>query len=167
MKKQIKRRLPQWYKSNEDYGLILTDDLDSLLGCAIIQSVKPNWKIEQAMIFKGNKKRYEQGKDSVLKDYLGITSNATHECIGVDLALQQGKCFDNHLYRISGADKINQESINLNNVFGITKQSYYKKYCSSTVLLLWSLYDLPKENLSEELMMVLLAIDGTYTVNAP
>ena len=164
MREKIKEQLPQWYKSNEDYGLILTDDIDSLLSCAIIQTTHPNWKIEQIMIFKGNKKRYDRGDDALLKDFLGVTGNATHkECIGVDLALSNGKCFDNHLSRISSTDDINNEAINFNLVHGITKDNYFKKYCSSTVLLVWSLYDLPKEELSDELMMVLLAIDGTYT----
>lgn len=163
MRKEIKEQLPKWYNDTKDYGLILTDDLDSLLSCAVIQTIKPNWKIEQIMIFKGNKKRYDRGEDALLKDFLGVTDNNIHECIGVDLALQHGKCFDNHLSRISSTDAINNEAINFNNIHGITKDNYHKKYCSSTVLLVWSLYDLPKESLSDELMMLLLAIDGTYT----
>ena len=83
------------------------------------------------------------------------------EVIGVDLALTEGKCFDNHLTAFSYGQKPNPQAVNLNNLCNICRNSYRHKYNTSTVLLLWSLYDLPKENLSEELMMLLLSIDGT------
>lgn len=150
----------EWIDSTDEYGLILTDDLDSLLSCAILKYVK-GWSIEQAYIFKANKP-IVKSKDAQLYDYLGTIKDATHESIGVDLALTAGKCFDNHLTQFSYGEKINPESINLNRVQNIYRQSYSKKYNLSTVLLLWSLYDLPKEGLSDELMMLLIAIDGSY-----
>lgn len=148
----------EWIDGTDEYGLILTDDLDSLLSCAILNHVK-GWNIEQAYIFKANKGK---SKDAQLYDYLGAIENATHEPIGVDLALTAGKCFDNHLTQFSYNEKINPQAINLNRVQNIYRQNYSKKYNLSTVLLLWSLYDLPKEGLSDELMMFLIAIDGSY-----
>lgn len=142
-----------WIDSTEKYGLVLTDDLDSLLGCAILKYVK-DWDIEQIFLFKANKAKN--------MDYLGATQNATHEAIGVDFAMVDGKCFDNHLTALSYNDLGNPESVNLNRVCGIHRGNYFRKYNLSTVLLLWSLYDLPKENLSDELMMLLIAIDGSY-----
>lgn len=150
----------EWIDSTDEYGLILTDDLDSLLSCAILKHVK-GWSIEQAYIFKANKP-IVKSKDAQLYDYLGTIKDATHESIGVDLALTAGKCFDNHLTQFSYGEKINPESINLNRVQNIYRQSYSKKYNLSTVLLLWSLYDLPKEGLSDEFMMLLITIDGSY-----
>ena len=151
----------EWIDGTDKYGLILTDDLDSLLSCAILKSVK-GWNIEQAYIFKGNKPMVKS-KDEQLYDYLGEIKNAAqHELIGVDLALTAGKCFDNHLTQFTYEDQINPESINLNRIQQIRRWNYCKKYNLSTVLLLWSLYDLPKENLTDELMMLLLAIDGSY-----
>lgn len=150
----------EWIDSTDEYGLILTDDLDSLLSCAILKYVK-GWNIEQAYIFKANK-QIVKSKDAQLYDYLGTIKDATHESIGVDLALTAGKCFDNHLTQFSYGEKINPESINLNRVQNIYRQNYSKKYNLSTVLLLWSLYDLLKEGLSDELMMLLIAIDGSY-----
>lgn len=150
----------EWIDSTDEYGLILTDDLDSLLSCAILKYVK-GWNIEQAYIFKANKP-IVKSKDAQLYDYLGTIKDATHESIGVDLALTAGKCFDNHLTQFSYGEKINPESINLNRVQNIYRQNYSKKYNLSTVLLLWSLYDLLKEGLSDELMMLLIAIDGSY-----
>ena len=150
----------EWIDSTNEYGLILTDDLDSLLSCAILKYVK-GWNIEQTYIFKANKP-IAKSKDSQLYDYLGTIKDATHEAIGVDLALTTGKCFDNHLTQFSYDEKINPESINLNRIQNIYRQNYSKKYNLSTVLLLWSLYDLPKENLTDELVMLLIAIDGSY-----
>lgn len=155
LKEEIKNKLPQWYKDESKYGLILTDDIDSLMGTAILKS-KKNWDIEQVMLFKANK------NDDVSKDYLGVVENATHEAIGVDFAMVNGKCFDNHLTKFNSTDVHNTESINLNHIYNINRNNYTSKYNLSTVLLLWSLYDLPKEDLSDELMMVLLAIDSSY-----
>ena len=157
MKEFYKEKLPQWYNDTTEYGLTLTDDIDSLLGCAILKAVK-GWDIEQIMLFKANKGK----EDGIYKDYLGVVENATHEAIGVDFAMVQGKCFDNHLCKFSWSDEMNPQAVNINNICGITRANYWKKYNLSTVLLLWSLYDLPKENLSDELMMVLIAIDGSF-----
>ena len=44
----------------------------------------------------------------------------------------------------------------------ITRQNYTEKYAGSTVLLLWSLYDLQKEGLTDEAMMMLLAIASAF-----
>lgn len=143
----------EWIDGSDEYGLILTDDLDSLLSCAILKQVK-GWDVEQVMIFK-----YDKNQNF---DAHGITKNATHEAIGVDLALTNGKCFDNHLTQFKWNGTSNPESINLNRIAGISRDKYYRKYNLSTVLLLWSLYDLPKEKLSDELMMLLIAIDGSF-----
>ena len=143
----------EWIDGSDEYGLILTDDIDSLLSCSILKQ-KKNWNVEQILLFKACSQNF---------DAYGETLNATHEAIGVDLALTNGKCFDNHLTRFSpNGDKDNPQSINLNRIEGISRYRYKDKYNLSTVLLLWSLYDLPKEKLSDELMMLLIAIDGSF-----
>lgn len=152
MKEIYRKQLPKWYEGNEKYDLILTDDIDSLLSCAILKKVK-QWSIEQVFLFKADRNK------SI--DYLGITSNATNEAVGVDLALQNGKCFDNHVTRISSKDKWNDECINLNFINDVTRQNYFSKFNLSTVLLLWSLYDLPIPE-SEDGKMILLTIDSSY-----
>ena len=151
MKEKYKEKLPQWYTDDGKYDLILTDDIDSLLSCAILKQVK-NWDIEYVMLFKTSNKDI---------DYMGITSNATNEAVGVDLALHKGKSFDNHVSRLLPTDPLNEECINLNMINDITRQNYFKKYNLSTVLLLWSLYKLPIPE-SEEGKMILLTIDSSY-----
>ena len=54
MKERYKDKLPEWYKEEKQYDLILTDDIDSLLGCAILSHCK-GWNIEQIMLFKAKK----------------------------------------------------------------------------------------------------------------
>lgn len=152
MKVQYKERLPQWYKDTKQYDLILTDDIDSLMSCAILSLIK-GWEIKYCMLFKADKNE--------LYDYMGITSNATNETVGVDLALQNGKSFDNHLSRLDELDPVNDECINLNFIKDVTRKNYFKKYNLSTVLLLWGLYDLPIPE-SEEGKMILLTIDSSY-----
>ena len=156
LKDELRQKLPQWYKDTENkYGLILTDDIDSLLGCAILKA-KMNWDIEQVMLFNAKK------NSEISVDWHGVADNATHEAIGVDFARVNGKCFDNHVTLFNSDDTYNNEAINLNHICGINRNIYGQKYNSSTALLLWSLYDLPKENLPDELMMLLLTIDSTY-----
>ncbi len=55
----------------------------------------------------------------------------------------------------------NPNSINLNNVYGIGSHNYFKKYCGSTALLIYSLFDipLPPTDMGKAL---LLTIDSTY-----
>lgn len=156
LKDQLKQQLPQWYKDRENkYSLILTDDIDSLLSCAILKA-KMNWDIEQVMLFNA------KHNSEISIDWHGVADNATHEAIGVDFAKVNGKCFDNHLCMFNSDDTYNNEAINLNHIYGINRNSYTKKFNLSTTLLLWSLYDLPKENLPEELMMLLLCIDSSF-----
>ena len=115
-----------------------------------------NWDIEQVMLFNAKQ------NSEISVDWHGVAENATHEAIGVDFARVNGKCFDNHVCIFNSNDTYNNEAINLNHLYGINRNCYTRKYNSSTVLLLWSLYDLQKENLPEEVMMLLLTIDSTY-----
>lgn len=156
MKEIYRNRLLEqnkWIDSKKNYGLILTDDIDSLLSCAILKKVR-NWDIEQIFLFKADPDNN--------KDYLGTIDGDLHESIGVDFAKTEGKCFDNHLCNFNCDDTSNPESVNLNNLCNIHRGIYGEKYNLSTVLLLWSLYNLPKTGLSEEVMMFLLSVDSSY-----
>ena len=157
MKKNQTKNLPTWYKDKTNkYHTILTDDIDSLLSCAILKQAM-GWNVEEIFLLKKKVKGHEG------QDLKGKTKNATQsEGIGVDLALHKGKCFDNHITRFSDIDYKNEESINPNLMENITRQNYTEKYAGSTVLLLWSLYGLQKENLTDEAMMMLLAIDSAF-----
>ncbi|MBP0983191.1 MAG: hypothetical protein J6A19_05635 [Oscillospiraceae bacterium] len=149
MKKEIKEKLPQWYNENTRKDLILSNDIDSLLSLKLLEQVKPKWKMKYFYDFESG--LYYSGNEMCAK------INA----IGVDIALDRDiKTFDNHVTSDNG-DGINSNSINLNNVTGIGSANYFKKYCCSTALLIYSLFDipLPKTDIGKA---VLLAIDSTY-----
>lgn len=46
MKKKYLEKVPDWYKSNEKFDLVLSDDIDSLASVAVIQSIHPNWEVD-------------------------------------------------------------------------------------------------------------------------
>ena len=153
MKAEYKQKLPQWYTSKVNHDLIITDDIDSLMSCAILQKVN-GWEIKYCMLFKADTDKNF--------DFMGKTSDATNEVVGVDLALQQNqKCFDNHLSRCVNTDPVNENCINPNMFSNISRGNYFKKYNLSTVLLVWSIYDIPLPK-SEEGKMILLTIDSSY-----
>jgi hypothetical protein len=143
MIENYRKRCPDWYLDNEVYDLILSDDIDSLSACAVINKVK-GWKIGYFYDFNG----------------MGKTNTARENKVGVDIALIEGKTFDNHVVLMHNEDSYNQESINLNITEHVTRNNYTNKYCGSTLLLVWSLYNLPLPE-SEEGKMLLLAIDVT------
>lgn len=155
IRKDILEKIPEWYKNECQYDLCLTDDIDSLLSCTLLNHLK-GWNIEQVMLFK-HLKKYD-----ILYDILGVTENNTKEVVSCDYARMQGKTFDNHVSRFSEKDYYNKECINPNLfAHSVTSRNYYEKYAGSTVLVIYALYDLTLE-IEEELMMILLAIDSTY-----
>lgn len=130
--------------------LILTDDLDSRLSVKLLQQVNPKWNLKYFYAF-------DQGLF-----YTGYKTGKVRDAVGVDLAIdyKQIRCFDNHVTSDNGMN-INRNSINLNNICGIKSMNYSQKYCCSTALMIYSLYDipLPKTDMGKAL---LLAIDSTY-----
>jgi hypothetical protein len=146
MNSNIKGKFPKWVNENKYYDLILSNDLDSLFSCEILKQVK-EWNINY---FNSN------------FNSLGITENAnSNNPIGVDLSLTSGKCFDNHVVMMNSNDDYNYQSANFNIIDKINRENYFSKYCGSTLLMIWSLYDIPLPK-DEEAKMILLCIDSTF-----
>ncbi|MBO0997399.1 hypothetical protein IOC57_06485 [Bacillus sp. SD075] len=147
MKQKLKVLFPEWCANNEQ-GLnptILTDDLDSLLGCAIEKHVKGN---DVNYFYNFNKLFVGDSQD-------------TRKVIGIDLALHKGKSWCNHVVRISEDDYVNPETANINALLKVHSGNYFKKYAMSTVLTMWSYYDLPLPE-TKEGKMLLLCIDSGF-----
>jgi len=147
MKQKIKERFPEWC-SNYEQGqnsTILTDDLDSLLGCAIEKYVKGN----DINYFYNFNKLFVADK----------TDN--RKAIGIDLALHKGKSWCNHVVRIKEDDYVNPQTANINALLKVHSGNYFKKYAMSTVLTMWSFYNLPLPE-TKEGKMLLLCIDSGY-----
>lgn len=126
----------------QQYDLILSNDVDSLYSCILIEQVK-GYTINYFYDFKN----LYQSKQSNL------------EYIGVDIDLTQGYCISNHVTRLSEQDKHNLKALNLNNK--ITRNNYSTKYSMSTVLYLYRLLKFPLPT-TEQGKMILLAIDAGY-----
>jgi len=147
MKKELKVKFPEWCSdfTQGQNALILTDDLDSLLGCAIEKYVKGN----DINYFYNFNKLYVADKSD------------TKKAMGIDLALHKGKSWCNHVVCITKDDYVNPQTANINAINRINSVNYFNKYAMSTALLMWSYYDLPLPK-SKEGKMILLAIDSGY-----
>jgi hypothetical protein len=139
MKKDIKDKFPKWCNSNEQFDLCLTNDIDSLLSCAILKEIK-GYNINYFYDFSN----------------LYRIKKTQNPAIGIDMALTKGKCWDNHVTLLS-----NNKSANINSILGINRNNYCKKYAMSTLLTIMSYYNIPLPPTIEG-QMILLAIDSSY-----
>jgi len=147
MQQKLKEKFPEWcfeFKQGQN-TLCLTDDLDSLLGCAIEKYVKGN---DINYFYNFNKLYVADELDE-------------RKAIGIDLALHEGRAWCNHVVRIAENDYVNPKTANINALLNVHSGNYFKKYAMSTALMMWSFYDLPLPK-SKEVKMLLLAIDSGY-----
>jgi hypothetical protein len=126
----------------QQYDLILSNDIDSLYSCILLQQVK-GFEINYFYDFRN----------------LYQSKPTQNEYIGVDIDLMQGYCISNHVTRLSEKDTYNPKALNLNNK--ITREKYSTKYSMSTVLYLHKLLQFPLPT-TEQGKMILLAIDAGY-----
>lgn len=148
METNVKEKFPEWCNDTvNNYNLCLTDDLDSLFSCAILNKLKG----------------YEI---SHFYNFSGIGTNGKHnkqkQVIGVDMDLIKGQCWGNHVTMLSPNDTYNKNCANVNNALQISRENYTDKFCGSTVLQILSYYDIDISKLSKEGQMILLAIDAGY-----
>lgn len=147
MKKKLKDKFPLWCSDMEQgqNTLMLTDDLDSLLGCAIEKHVKGN----DINYFYNFNKIYVADQEDERK------------AIGIDSALHSGKSWCNHVVRINENDYVNPQTANINALLKVHSGNYTKKYAMSTVLTMWSYYNLPLPE-TKEGKMLLLCVDSSF-----
>jgi len=145
MKQEIKEQFPQWTKEQGNYNTVLTNDIDSLLGCAIEKYVK-GYEINHFYDFNTL--------------YMADRSNKT-KTVSVDLAVNGGMSWDNHVVMIGESDYVNPNTANLNAIYNINKSNYTQKYCMSTAIMMWSFYNLPLPE-TKEGKMLLLCIDSGF-----
>lgn len=140
MKEKYKILFPNM--NDIDKGLILSDDIDSLLSCYYLDWY--NW--QQIVGF------YDFSKLYLINDY------KYNGVIGVDIDLVEGTTWGNHT-----TYNYNPKSANINNLLKIgTDKPYKDKFCISTVLTIISYYNIPIDDYSEEGKMLLLAIDSSF-----
>lgn len=152
MKKEYLEKVPDWYKSNEKFDLVLSDDIDSLVTVNVVNMVKPSWTVEYFYDF-----------DNIYaSDKVYFIENKSHTRVWCDVAvIKKEMAFDNHISRKDIEDYTNPLCINPNILASVSNRGYTNKYAGSTALLVWSLYDIPLPE-TEEGKMLLLAIDSTF-----
>jgi hypothetical protein len=150
MQKNYKEKFPQWcqdtVKNGGNYTLCLGDDADSIIASMFIE------------LFTGSKVNYFYN----FSNLYAIEPKHNGNAIGVDMDLTKGKCWGNHACRISNSDYINNNCANINNIEGITRSNYGKKYAGSTLLTVLAFYGFDISYLSEEAKKILIAIDASY-----
>lgn len=144
MKQEIKELYPNWIHDIKtlNRNVTLSNDLDSLISCCLLD-----------YLF-GLKINYFYDFRSISQlDHTDIRNS-----IGVDIALKNGLCFDNHLTRLTSKSYVNEQSANINVATGGNWVRYTDKFAMSTLIQIWSLYDLPLPS-SYEGKMILLCTD--------
>lgn len=154
---EIKQRYPEWINgiNKDEDNLILSDDLDSLFSCALL---KHYFGCEVRGFVDWNSGI--NGKQQSL--YTNKSISKKKDYIGVDMALENGKCFDNHVVMLNRNDSVNKNSANLNAINRININNYYSKFCGSTLIQIMSLYGADINSFDDEQKMVVCAIDGLY-----
>jgi hypothetical protein len=152
MVEEYRNLLPTYIRNLEkqQLNLIASNDLDSIISCALWEKMY-NFKIKHFFDFR-NLWTMKNFKDN------------QEDRLGIDLALTEGKCVDNHVMQISYADEIiNLEALNLNNIEGIYGSgiSYFGKFNLNTILLSISVLDIPLPK-DDETKAILLAIDSAF-----
>ncbi len=145
MKQEFKNKFPQWVFEENDYTVCLSDDLDSLVGAMILKQVK-GWETTHFYDFEA---------------LYSVDKTDKRRAVGIDIALESGMTFDNHVVRLTKNDRVNPLSANPNVIENISRENYTEKYAMSTTLLLWSLYDLPLPA-TDKGKLLLLSIDSSY-----
>lgn len=136
---------PEWCSDDKNkYELMLTDDIDSLVSCALLNKIN------------GYTINYFYDFETIYE----IKESDT-PAIAIDCDLVKGRCWSNHVTMLSADDTVNLKSANLNNILKISRDNYYQKFCGSTAMQIWSYYDIPLPD-TELGKMALLAIDGGY-----
>lgn len=148
MKKELREKMPQWANgelSNSKYFQRESDDLDSHFVSVLYKDMF-GLQVNQFYNFNDLYQIEETDK----------------EHISIDIALEEGKTFDNHVTLFHRNDRVNKESANINNVLRINRNNYKDKYAGSTLLQVISLYKpFDLHSLSDEQKMILWAIDSS------
>lgn len=141
MIKEYKEMFPKCIEENR--GLILSNDIDSLFSCYMLNKIK-GLNITHFYDFK----HIYDLNNSYNKDKL----------IGVDIDFVEYPCWGNHT-----TYNYNPKCANINNLLRIgINRNYTEKFCVSTLLTIISYFDYDISHLNEEQKQVLLCIDSTY-----
>ena len=160
MNKEIKEKFPKWCEdSNTKYSLLLSDDIDSFM-CYILQKELFGREIEYFINVNYEKVNWNTCGTQML--YGTKPALDWDNILGLDIALEKTKCWDNHVIKISKEDKVNPYSANLNSIMNICRANYTDKFVVSSFITMLSYYDFDLSTWDKDQLSVLCAIDGLY-----
>lgn len=141
MKKEFKNKFNNWYEDLRDKKLILTNDIDSLFSCYIL-----NWLFgcEIKSFYDFKKIGYIDTSDR--KGFIGVD---------MDAVVKNAKVFGNHVTYFKNPDVV---SLNKD----ITRRNYTQKFAGSTLITILSLYNIDLSNFTEEQLEVLISVDVAF-----
>lgn len=143
---EIRRKYPRWTAEKGNYCIGMSDDIDSLFSSAILR-----------FMFQYDVTHFYDFKN------LYTTQETNQEIIYVDVALEKGKCWDNHVTMFHERDEANPDSANINNIMRIHRENYGQKYAMGTHLQILSFYDLIDYfEWTDQQKMILWGIDASY-----
>ena len=145
MKSEIKELLPYWINEVQDRTVTLTNDLDSLISASLLKHLFG----------------YDINHFYTFGSFSTIDLNDQRKSIGVDMSLTKGYCYDNHLNMLTSTSYKNPDAANINTALNISRENYSEKFSMSTLIFLWSLYDVPLP-VTEEGKKILLSIDSGF-----
>ena len=152
--RDLRKTFPTWVNDNITRDMILTDDIDSLMSCIVLNLLK-GYEIRYFYDCS-----YTKTSQAIYTDVNINTNVNVNEIVGVDFALEGYKTWDNHVTRITSEDTYNELSANLNNC--ITRNSYYSKYLMSTFFTVCWYYGIDFTKWTTDQLLILSAIDGMY-----
>lgn len=152
--RDLKETFPSWVNDDIYRDMILTDDIDSLMSCIVLNKLK-GYEIRYFYDCS-----YTTNSQAIYTDVNINTNVNVNEIVGVDFALEGFKTWDNHVTRITSEDPYNPLSANLNNC--ITRNSYYSKYLVSTFFTICWYYGIDFMKWTTDQLLILCAIDGMY-----
>lgn len=152
--RNLKNTFPSWINDDIQRDMILTDDIDSLMSCIVLNKLK-GYEIRYFYDCS-----YTKNSQAIYTDVNINTNVNVNEIVGVDFALEGFKTWDNHVTRISSNDPCNTLSANLNNC--ITMNSYYSKYLVSTFFTICWYYNIDFMKWTTEQLLILCCVDGMY-----
>ncbi|WP_160197114.1 hypothetical protein [Senegalia massiliensis] len=141
MQKEFKNKFNKWYEDLRDKKLILTNDIDSLASCYVLNRLF-GCKVRGFYDFK----------------QLGYTNSFDRKgFIGVDMdaVVKNATVFGNHVTYFKNPDVV---SLNKD----ITRANYTNKFAGSTLITILSLYNIDLSSFTEEQLEVLISVDVAF-----
>lgn len=137
---------PKWCENidPDKFCLCIGDDIDSLMTVMLLQKI---FGLE--IIYFYDFRNFYRIKET------------NKIPIGCDMDWARGYCWGNHVTKLNKDDTYNKKCANMNIVQNISRENYTEKYAMSTILTVWSYYDIPLPA-SREAQEILLSIDTAF-----